>query len=373
MFPRLIEIPLFNGIPINSYGFMIMVGFLLATWIGVRRGRQIGIDTDFLLDVGIIAMILGILGAKLNYILQYPQDYADPGKGSVFNIGDGGLHPLGALLGIVPYLFWFMRARKEAKVPLMNWKNGVLLVSTLLLALIGTRILYVIIHSDEYNVRVIKQWQSGFVLYGGLVAAILGGVLYTKMRGVSLGKVADVSAPSIMLGLAFGRIGCFLNGCCFGDRSDLPWAVSFPKNPVSGELSRNSPAWDYHSANYNLKPDAEWSFPVHPTQLYETIVAVGLFFFLSWLWKRWKDRGKGEVFLVMGMLYAVWRFFVEILRDDPGRELGVFGMTYSQGVSVLVFAVLGVWFLLLRFRKPKPEPVSETPSEPPPSPAEPES
>src|SRR5579863_2110862 len=183
-FVAFVETP-FGKLPINSYGFSIMVGFLLCSWVAVRRAKPLGIKSDFILDLGIITMIAGILGAKINYLLQYSHELKGAGK-SLW--GDMGLNPLGALLlGPIPFAFWFWRMKQSGeKVRLYSWQNGVLLVLTLFLALLGTRALYLYQNSGEYNWAVFRQWQSGFVLYGGLVAGVAAGVLYIKMRGQSL-------------------------------------------------------------------------------------------------------------------------------------------------------------------------------------------
>ncbi|MHC4605971.1 MAG: prolipoprotein diacylglyceryl transferase [Planctomycetota bacterium] len=351
----------FGKIPINTYGFMIMVGFLLATWVSVRRAKKLDFDTDFILDIGIIGMIFGTLGAKINFVLQDPTGFAEEGKNSIFDFSDGGFLAAGALLGVLPFLFWYLRTRKEEKVPLVHWKNGVLMVFTLLFAVIGARGLYIVNHVGEYNFKVYESWQSGFVLYGGLIAAVAACSVYALMRGVSIPKLAGLGAAPVMLGLAFGRIGCFLNGCCYGTRCHLPWAVSYPRNPIPGDTGHESMAWQQHNKLYDLPHDATHSFSVHPTQLYEVLIALALFFFLSWLWKRTRDRGRGEVFLIMGMGYALWRFVVEYLRDDPGREVSWLPITYSQGISLLAFIVCAVWLFLLFASRKKAAPEAEAP------------
>lgn len=363
-FATVVENP-FGKIPINTYGFLIMLGFLLATGLMVKRGTSLGIDKDFLLDVGIISMIFGLLGAKLNYVLQYSQDFAGSGR-SIWNFSDGGFHPAGALIGAVPFLFWWSRTRNEPKVPLFHWKNYVLLAVTLLFAVGGARGVFLAMHGGEYNWQVYKSWQSGFVLYGGVLSAILFACLYVKMRGVPLGRVADLTAPVLMLGVAFGRVGCFLNGCCFGTPCDLPWGVRYPKIPVASEPNIQSPVFSQHLEQYpdQLKLEETHSLAVHPTQLYETIATLAFFFLLSWAGKH--SRGRGRVFLGMGMLYAAWRFVLEFLRDDKGRDSGgLFGLTYSQTISVGAFAVCGIW-ILLSGRSPEPAPAPSTPLQPPP-------
>ena len=349
-FMAFVETPM-GRLPINSYGFAIMVGFLLCSWVAVRRAKPLGIPSDFVLDLGIIAMIAGIIGAKINYLLQYPHELKGSGK-SLW--GDMGLDPLGALvLGPIPFAFWFYRMKTSGqKVRLYSWQNGVLFVLTLFFALVGTRVLYLYQHSQEFNWELFKRWQSGFVLYGGLIAGVAAGVLYIKMRGQSVAKIADLAAPSIMLALAFGRIGCFLNGCCHGVRGNAFTCMSFPAD---------SPA-----AREQHKGWGEKSDPVHPTQLYETAATLAFFFLLSWYYRR-KRKADGEVFLIMGILYGIWRFLIEFARGDE-RPQWLGELSYSQVVSIAVVVISGIWLFLLRSR---PRVEEAAPPPPPPPPVEP--
>lgn len=329
-FITFVETP-FGKMPINSYGFSIMVGFLLASWIAVRRGAALGLGSDFVLDVGIIGMIFGILGAKINYLLQYGKDLVEEGKRTLW--GDPGMHPLGALLlGPIPLAFWYWRTHKSGRpVRLASWQNGVLLVLTLLFSVAGARAFFLWQHQDEYSWRLFRNWQSGFVLYGGLLTGVAAAALYVKMRGASLAAVADLAAAPMMLGVAFGRLGCFLNGCCYGKRGDGFPALRFPPDsPVAREQ----------------KKFGEWSDPVHPTQLYESLAALAFFFFLSWLYRR-KRKAPGEVFLTMGILYGSWRFLIEFVRGDE-RPRWIGALSYSQVVSLAVVMLCGVWLYLRR-------------------------
>jgi phosphatidylglycerol:prolipoprotein diacylglycerol transferase len=351
-FLSFVETP-FGKMPINSYGFCIMVGFLLASWIAVRRARPLEIKSDFILDVGIIGMIFGIVGAKINYLLQYHEDVVKSGRALW---GDSGLNPLGALLlGPIPLAFWWWRTKQSGKpVKLYSWQNAVLLVLTLLFALVGTRALYLYQHRTEYSWELFRNWQSGFVLYGGLIAGVAASSLYIKMRGVSLGLMADLAAAPMMLGLAFGRLGCFFNGCCYGQKADGFLCMRFPPSSPAAQEQRKF---------------GEWSDKVYPTQLFETAAAAAFFFFLSWLYRR-KRKAQGEVFLIMVMLYGTWRFLIEFVRGDK-RPTWVGDLSYSQVVSLVAFAVAGVWLFLLRTRA-KPEPSGPTAvKSPPEAPADP--
>lgn len=324
MFPELFRIPGL-GWPINSYGFSIMVGFLLASWIAVRRGKALNLNSDFILDVGIIGMIFGILGAKINYLLQYHQEFTHDSGQTLW--GDSGLNPLGVLLfGPLPFGFWLWRMKSAGeKVRLYSWQNAVLLGMTLLVAVLGARGMHLFLHRDEYSWKVFRNWQSGFVLYGGLIAGIPAACLYVKMRGHSIAKIADLCAGPMMLALGFGRFGCFLNGCCYGRKGDGFLCVTFPSASPAAREGNN---------------------PCYPTQLFEVAAAVGFFFALSWLYRR-PRKAQGEVFAGMVVLYAAWRFAIEFLRGDE-RPIWIAGLSYSQVVSLLALAGAGLWLFFRR-------------------------
>lgn len=153
------------------------------------------------------------------------------------------------------------------------------------------------------------SWQSGFVFYGGLIGGVAAASVYVRTKGVSLPVVADLAAAPVMLGLAIGRVGCFLTGCCYG-------------KPTDGYLGVRIP---------NAGPA-----PVLPTQLFESAATLAFFFLLSWLYRR-PRKFNGEVFLVMATLYAVWRFLIEFVRGDD-RPIWAAGLFYSQWVSLAAFA-----------------------------------
>jgi len=347
MYPELFRLP-WIGLPINSYGFMIMVGFLLAAYIAVRRGKPLGVDSDLLLDVGIIGLLAGMIGAKINHIVQFPEDYA--GSLEIFNIGDGGLNWLGGLLlGPIPFAFWWWRTQGREKIELWSWKTGVLMLLTLVFALLGTRGLHLLLARDQYSWKFFSRFQTGFVLYGGLIAGVSAGILYIKMRGERVTRIGDLASPVMMVGVAFGRIGCFLNGCCYGHITSSFVGIRFPQT---------SPAYIEHRHAHKIAEDATASAPVLPTQLFETAATLAFFFFLSW-YDRSKKKNEGETMLLAGVLYAAWRFIVEFLRDDP-RGAQIFGLSYSQDVSILVFIGCLAGFLVLRRRTP---PLTGTPGD----------
>ena len=161
-------------------------------------------------------------------------------------------------------------------------------------------------------------------------------------------------APSIAIGTFFGRLGCFLNGCCYGDSCQLPWAVSFPKY---------SPPWG-HQVRLELIPrEALWSLPVHPTQLYAALDGLVILLLLSAYYPL--RRRDGEVMGLLMIVYPITRFLVEYLRNDEGAFFG--GLTISQNISVALFvAGLAYWAWLLKqpsglYREEHAGPVAQKP------------
>jgi phosphatidylglycerol:prolipoprotein diacylglycerol transferase len=138
-------------------------------------------------------------------------------------------------------------------------------------------------------------------------------MIYLRWKKLPMWKIADVLAPSIALGSVFGRIGCLLNGCCYGRACELPWAITFP-------------------ADNPLHPPTT---PVHPTEIYDALLNLGLYFFLAWLFRR--KKFDGQIFATYLICYAVTRSFVEYFRGDYTNVHYHFGLTPAQLVSVPIF------------------------------------
>jgi phosphatidylglycerol---prolipoprotein diacylglyceryl transferase len=186
---------------------------------------------------------------------------------------------------------------------------------------------------------VVQYWKGGIVYYGGIVGGSLAFFAYWWFRPFPLRPYMDVIAPSIAIGTLFGRLGCFLNGCCFGDRCSLPWAMSFPKP---------SPPWQQHITLELIPPTALQSLPVHPTQLYSAIDALILLILLSAYFRL--RRRDGEVIGLLMITYPITRFLIEFLRNDEGVFFA--GMTVSQTISVALLVAAGAYWAWLS-RLPK--------------------
>ncbi len=194
---------------------------------------------------------------------------------------------------------------------------------TVLSALIGSRLLFVLVNFDLYHqnpLQIFKIWEGGLVFYGGLIPAAIVAFGYMRWHRLPAWKLADLISPLIALGLSFGRIGCFFAGCCYGKETSLPWAIVF-RHPDS-------------LARLNV--------PLHPTQLYDAANGLAIFFFLNWMEKR--KSFDGQIFWLFLFFYSMTRFIIEIFRGDPRGFLFGDLLSTSQGIGILL-AILSVFML----------------------------
>jgi phosphatidylglycerol:prolipoprotein diacylglycerol transferase len=209
--------------------------------------------------------------------------------------------------------------------------------------IVGARVFFVIQYRDRFTsfFDIFKIWEGGIVFYGSLIGGALAFFAIWAIKRFPLLPMADAIAPALCIGLAIGRLGCFLNGCCYGDRCDLPWAVRFPAG--------SAPFKDQVSVGL-LAPNALASLPLHPTQLYSTIDGLVILFVVLAFWPF--RKADGHAMALYFMLYSVTRFLVEQLRNDESAQY--YGMTISQLISLGVFAsgVL-LWTIALRYGRPR--------------------
>jgi phosphatidylglycerol:prolipoprotein diacylglycerol transferase len=226
--------------------------------------------------------------------------------------------------------------------------------------LVGARTFYVIQFSHKvHGWDVVKIWKGGQVLYGGLILSVPVGIAYAKHFELDLAKLADVLAPAIPLGVGIGRIGCFLEGCCYGTHAEhVPWAVAFPKLYSAKHGIIGAPAFVNHLEHGLVESSMTQSLPVHLTQLYASVVnwtIAGIILLLG----RYK-LFRGRLIWVFLMLYAFGRFNLEFFRGD--NESVLLGMTISQVVGVLVLAAGATAFHLSLKRGSELLSTRETPS-----------
>ena len=223
---------------------------------------------------------------------------------------------------VVAGILAILRVRREGlRIPFERAAD--LFFYTVLSAIVGSRILFVLINFDLYRenpIQILKIWEGGLVFYGGLVLAIGVSIGYMRWYRLPIWKLFDLISPLLALGLFFGRIGCFFAGCCYGKETSLPWGVIFT-NPNS-------------LARLNV--------PLHPTQLYDA--ANGLAIFLCLIWKEKRKAFDGQIFLFFLLLYSTTRFFIEMLRGDPRGFLFQDLISTSQGIGIFL-AILTIFML----------------------------
>jgi phosphatidylglycerol:prolipoprotein diacylglycerol transferase len=248
-------------------------------------------------------------------------------------IGSLTLHWYGVLLA-VGFLaaFWTAsrRALHEKVSPEVIMDLGPWII---LGAVVGARALYVVTYWRESFAgqplsEIFMVQRGGLVYYGGLIGSSLGCIMFARRRKLALWQLADILAPSIPLGQMFGRLGCLMNGCCYGRACDYPWAIHFPKDHETYDRA------------------------VHPTQLYEALLSLVLYAFLAWLYRHKKFRG--QVFSTYLLAYACLRSLVEYFRGDyPVRQL--WGpLTPAQLVSIAIFLTGAVLYWVLSSSKREP-------------------
>ncbi len=194
-------------------------------------------------------------------------------------------------------------------------------------AILGSRVLHVMIewrYFSENPFEIIKLWEGGLVFYGGFLGALLAGTLYIWKHKLPFWRTADIFAVGIPLGHAFGRMGCFLAGCCFGLATDLPWAVEFT-NPQS-----LAPLYEH----------------LHPTQLYSSLSNLSIFAIIFFMRK--KKRFEGQLALTYVVLYSITRSIIEFFRGDDRGTLYAGNVSTSQTIALFlaaaaVFAMVHLW------------------------------
>lgn len=246
-----------------------------------------------------------------------------------WTIGPIPIRLYGLMIGLGFIIGIFLAARQAKKEGVNPDRILDLGVYVLLAAIVGSRALFVLTNLKDFAANPLDAfalWKGGLVFYGGALAAVPVGIWYAKKHGLPLWKTADIMAPSAALGHAFGRLGCFFAGCCYGA-------------PCSGSVCIT-----YHDS-HSLAP---LGVPLFPTQLAESSGEFLIFCTLILL-RRYKTFD-GQLFWLYGLLYAVLRFIIEFFRGDVIRGLYFGGViSTSQIIAVGVFILSG--FMLWSLRK----------------------
>ena len=249
-------------------------------------------------------------------------------------------HAYPAMLAIafLACTLWTVRNLQRHDPPIDGSPHGGLWV--FVGALLGAKVFWILQYSEvQYLYRAVFIWEGGLVFYGGLIGGALALIAYVRLNHLPLGIVLDAAAPSLALGEAITRIGCFLNGCCWGHPGHVPWAVCFP---------RGSHPFEQQLTDGLIKASAAASLPVHPTQLYMTAGLLVAFALLTLAWR--VKHPAGTVVGLYLVLYGIIRFTVESFRGDSARSVS--GMTVSQSIS-LGLAIAGLTLIIVLVARAK--------------------
>ncbi|MBS3899090.1 MAG: prolipoprotein diacylglyceryl transferase [Dethiobacter sp.] len=236
----------------------------------------------------------------------------------LFRIGGISIYSYAVLLTLAFIIgtLGVSRGGKRAGLPaekLLDMAMWILIAS-----LVGARLLFILIELPMYladPLSVFHVRSGGLSFHGGLIGGIAAGLWYTHRHKLPQGKVADLVAPYLALGYGIVRIGCLLNGCCFGIPANLPWAL-----PGA-------------AADSTLR---------HPTQLYAFFAGIIIFGLL--LWRKNKIRFNGQLFLEFILLYSIYRFFIEYYREVSAYA-GI--LTLGQSISLIgavgAYVAIRIW------------------------------
>lgn len=396
-------------LPVFGYAAMAFCGFTATAIAGWKTGPKLGVPPWTAIRVAFLCAFFGILGSRFFYVVEYWEEFSPqparvtfgrlaPQKGETLEArtalgsakvtftGDertpsqvvaelGPLAGAGVHAKLIehPYLIALSHTleTRERGFEVFTDATG----PSAQLVLTGT-VLHdrPTISAEGYAppwTDIFAIWNGGLVYYGGMLFGTAAVLVFVRMQGQRIAQVADLASSVGALGIAFGRMGCFLNGCCWGRRSELPWAIKF---------KLFTPAWIQH-AQYTLGADYDpliggrqlaadvaldprlqnalqgagkdaaqlctASWPLHPVQVYAIFLDLAMFAIIFPFVMK-KAKREWQTFFLWFIVYGVVRFVIEHFRGDSDGFLPVLGypLTPSQQVAVLTvpFAIVGfIW------------------------------
>ncbi len=282
MYPTLFHI---GNIPVRSFGLMVLLGFVLALWYAMAAARR---NLEEMRVRGNESKTDGRADSRTRRRRGKAVDAAHASR-------------LTPHASITPDHVFDMS------------------LAALFVSIVGARILYVLLDLNEFRNNwwdVFKVWTGGISVHGAIVSGALFLWWYCRRHKLSFLEFGDICGPAFTLGYAVGRIGCFLNGCCYGFACSLPWASRFLVD----------------ERTHSVTP------PSHPTQLYATGMNLIAFVILD-RWSRRTHR-RGEIFLGFLALYCIYRFIDEHFRKGATATVFVLGLTHAQVFSLLALPVI---------------------------------
>lgn len=355
----LFQIPLdrpwkLGAFEVPGFGF----GLVLFLWVSIgivyliSRARETGWKLDLSQELSSFAywlVIAGMIVFGAPFLGGYLREHGSPnfreglpvfGYGLMLFIGFSSAVSLATI-----------RAEREGLSSDVIWDLSVWLFIP---GIVGARLYYLCqyydrvftgVPSSEWLMAAFNLSQGGIVLYGGLIGGALGYFAFCFVRHIRPLALADIIVPSVFVGIGFGRIGCFLNGCCYGAASSLPWAVQFPRNSATFESMVEKGLVDINAA---CTP------ALHPTQIYSSVDGFIIAGITAWYFGH--RRRNGEVLAVALLIYPVTRFCMELLRADEVGQLKT-SLTTAQLVSMGLFVVNLIFMAYLARRPAVREPI----------------
>lgn len=336
-------------VPLFGWGVVLAAWLLLGALLAIYAIRRLGWNSF----PWVVAMYWIAIAAAIVLLPRFTESIPVYGYGAMLFIGFASATWVAA-----------HRIRRLGYDGDIAWDAAIWLFVA---GIVGARLFYVIQYREQFFlpgisvpqllVRLISLPDGGIVFYGGLIGGAVACMLFCYRRRLNGLAMADIVITSLFIGMAFGRVGCLLYGCCYGDYCTLPWAITFPPDSV--------PVRELVTRGF-LATTASSSLPLHPTQIYSALGAA-LLALLTYCYYPFRQKD-GSVLLLGWLTYPVHRFIVEFLRGD---ELGQFGtsLTISQWVSLGLLCAGGL-FALWHARRPAgrhplvyaPQPLSRSPA-----------
>ncbi|WP_299976752.1 prolipoprotein diacylglyceryl transferase [Desulfobacula sp.] len=245
-----------------------------------------------------------------------------------FQIGPLTLRWYGLMIAIACMAGLWVAKQEARRNQIETQKVETFFLFAVLFAVMGARFYYIAFTEPalfwKNPFAVLAIWEGGLAIHGAIIGGVLTGIVYTWRQKISFWKFADTLAPSLAIGQAIGRIGCFLNGDAHGYPTTMPWGLIYSPESPAGQMYPGQ--------------------TLHPTQLYEMVFNL-IIFGVLWAMRK-KIKTSGHLFLLYTILYSAGRIFVEHFRADKLTYLGNISAAQSIGVLGILTAV--ILMILLR-------------------------
>jgi len=270
---------------------------------------------------------------------------------TIYQAGSLGFHSWGLMVMLGFIAAFALVSRRVPRVGIDPDKMVGLYLWTVVGGLVGSRLLHFTMAEPQkffsHPLVFFDMNQGGFAFYGGVIGGVLAGAIFALVRKMPPWKIVDIAAPSIMLGLSIGRIGCFLAGCCHGRVCPNPATATLLKLPGGSIVMTDGTPFLALVFKRGVGVGDIFDVPIYPTQLWESFSAFLLVLLLGKMWNSWR-RFDGQVLAAMLVLYAIVRSTIEYFRGDIIRGIDYFGfMSTSQVVSVGM-VILALVIVILR-------------------------